>query len=517
MKKRIISFLMIVVLLAGVLSFSAAAAGSLSNFTQVNTYDGQFTDVPASQWYADEVQLVYEYGLINGKTATTFEPDSYLTIAEAIKLAAVLHSIYYNGTAAFENGDPWYSTYVDYALENGIISSAYANYNAFATRADFALILASALPEEALTAINNISSNAIPDVTVSDSYGSAVYLLYRAGILTGSGDDHAFYPSDNIKRSEVSAVIARMANERFRQSVTLALEELSTTEVATLCTPAVFLIELYNSFGDLIGTGSGFFIDSSGLAVTNYHVIDGVYSAVIVMPDNTRYDVAGVYDYNEATDLALIQIDGSGFPYLEIGDSTSLLTGSDIYAIGYPGGIAQTFTPGIITNKSYLLDDISYILIDAAISSGSSGGALVNTYGEVIGVTSATYTSAQNLNLAVPIHLIQALSQDSYTELSTAVPQPEYQITANPKSLSLTVGNQSSVTITDPSGNEDYSVYYFIDDDSIVSCTWGNWLDMKRCRLYIEGLSVGTTTVHVALYDENVDFISVTSIDVTVS
>ena len=83
--------------------------------------------------------------------------------------------------------------------------------------------------------------------------------------------------------------------------------------------------------------------------------------------------------------LALIQIDGSGFPSLNIGDSTSLQTGSDIYAIGYPGGIAQTVTPGVITNNSYALDGVNYILVNAAISPGSSGGALVNAYGDVIG------------------------------------------------------------------------------------------------------------------------------------
>jgi hypothetical protein len=216
MKKRVVSVLMIIVLLAGVLSVNALAAGGLSNFSKVRTYSGQFTDVPSSQWYADEVQLVYEYGLIDGLTQTTFCPDENLTIAQAVKLAAVLHSIYNTGTSTLANGDPWYQTYADYALENGIIPTGYSDYNATATRADFAVIFSGALPTEALTAVNNISSGAIPDVSFSDLYGPAVYLLYRAGILTGSGDDHAFHPNDSIKRSEVSAIVARMANSSFR-------------------------------------------------------------------------------------------------------------------------------------------------------------------------------------------------------------------------------------------------------------------------------------------------------------
>jgi hypothetical protein len=139
---------MIIVLLAGVLSVNPLAAGGRANFSKVRTFSGQVTDVPASQWYADEVQLVYEYGLIDGLTSTTFGPDENLTIAQAIKLAAVLHSIYNTGTSTLTNGSPWYQTYVDYALENGIIASGYSNYNTTATRADFAIISRALSPQK---------------------------------------------------------------------------------------------------------------------------------------------------------------------------------------------------------------------------------------------------------------------------------------------------------------------------------------------------------------------------------
>ena len=523
MKKRGVSIVMIIVLLAGILSVNVLAAGSLSNFSQTRPYEGQFNDVPSSQWYADEVQLVYEYGLIDGLTETSFKPDDNLTIAQAIKLAAVLHSIYNTGTSTFQNGDPdWYSTYVDYALENGIIASGYTNYNAPATRSDFALIFATAFPEEALSPINSIGADAVPDVSLSYSYGPSVYLLYRAGILTGD-ESHAFHPNSNIKRSEVAAIAARMANDSFRQSfsITSAAAELTATTIFNQCSPAIFYIEVSDASGEAYASGSGFFISSSGLAVTNFHVISGAASARILTTDGSFYDVAGVYDYSEDYDLALLQIDGTGFPVLTVGDSDTVMTGATVYAIGNPNGLINTISQGIVSNAARQVNDIavSFIQFDAAISRGSSGGALINTYGQVVGVTSATFETGQNLNLAVPVNLIYELGTDDYKPLSTVEsPTPtKYQITADPSNVTVAVGSQATVTVTDPSGNPDYVVASSISDKSVVSCTWGDFVDNYSCPLYIKGLKAGSTTVRVGLLDENDNILAETTVTVTVT
>lgn len=413
MKKRILSFLLVAILAVTILPTYASAAGSLSNFSKINTYTaGLFKDVPTTQWYADEVQFTYEYNLFNGKTTTTFAPDSNLNLSEAIKLAAVMHSYYNTGTLTLSPGSPvWYQPYVDYALQNGIIPSSYPNYEANATRSDFAKIFAAALPEEALPPKNTIEDNTIPDVKISYDYGPAVYLLYRAGVLTGSPGTHAYNPLDNIKRSEVAAIVARMASSSFREAFSISGKDLSSTEIAAKCSPAVFSIDLLSKTGTSIGSGSGFFISSSGLAVTNYHVIQNMTSAKITTKDGQTYDITGVVDYNVENDLALIQVNGIGFPYLNVGNSDSATTGANIYAIGYPLGIGQTVTPGAITNASHVSDGINYIMINASISSGSSGGALIDSKGNVIGVTSAYYSGGQNLNLAVPINLLSSLSK----------------------------------------------------------------------------------------------------------
>ncbi|MFQ9127910.1 MAG: S-layer homology domain-containing protein [Butyricicoccaceae bacterium] len=225
-----------------------AAFAGYENFTSKTTYPaGQFTDVPSTEWYAQNVQAAYEYKLVDGVNATQFKPNSNLTIAQAIKLAACLHSTYVSGTTDFETARPWYQPYVTYALENGIINTTYADYDQPATRAQFASIFANALPEDALTAINDIADGAIADVDMSAGYAADVYRLYRAGVLTGSNNAHDFKPNTNIRRSEVAAIVTRMAKPDLRQSFTVeAHVGMTADEVFSACVPAIFKLYAYD-------------------------------------------------------------------------------------------------------------------------------------------------------------------------------------------------------------------------------------------------------------------------------
>ena len=111
-------------------------------------------------------------------------------------------------------------------------------------------------------------------------------------------------------------------------------------EIHKKCSPAVFYIEVYNAAGNPTASGSGFFIDSSGVAVTNYHVIEGAHSAKILLSDTDAVcEVVGVYDYSKDNDWAVIQVKGSNFPYLKKGDTSTLVGGAAVYAIGSPQGL----------------------------------------------------------------------------------------------------------------------------------------------------------------------------------
>ena len=229
MTKRILSLALV-----GVLCLSTAApalAAGLDQFGKVNTYAaGQFADVPADAWYAANVQAAYELGLMTGSSAATFNPTGNLTVAEALALACRLHSTYAGKGASFAGGGVWYQPYVDYATQNGIITAgAYPDYTATATRAQFAAILAAALPDEALPAINSVQS--LPDLDAAAPYAAGVLKLYNAGILTGSDAAGSFQPTATIQRAEVAAIVTRMADKSLRKTFTLT--------AGTTATPAV--------------------------------------------------------------------------------------------------------------------------------------------------------------------------------------------------------------------------------------------------------------------------------------
>lgn len=183
-----------------------------------------FKDVSKADWYYDSVRSAWKNNLIDGVTATEFRPDSTLTVAQAIKLAAALHQLEHLGKVTLSNGSPWYSSYVEYAVANDIIEKAYQNYtdaqmNAPVTRGEFVHIFHGA--ESAYAAINTVADNSIPDVKMTDKFAAEIYEFYRAGILTGSDAKGTFHSASSIKRSEVSAILVRMFDTASRQNITL--------------------------------------------------------------------------------------------------------------------------------------------------------------------------------------------------------------------------------------------------------------------------------------------------------
>jgi hypothetical protein len=274
--------------------------------------------------------------------------------------------------------------------------------------------------------------------------------------------------------------------------------KLTAEQIYAKCSPAVFYIEVYDSNDDFLASGSGFFVDSNGTALTNFHVIEGGASAKITLSATGKtYDVLGVYDYNAAIDLAYLKIDGSNFPYLETGDSKNLLGGATIYTIGSPLGLQNTITQGIISNTSRVYDDISYIQISAAISSGSSGGALINESGKVIGVTCAYFVGGQNLNLAVPIHYAADLTMGkTYQSLASIFPASSndaYGIVVNYLTSQGYYDSEYdcySIAYTETGTNNEYDLIYYQGDDYLV---FGQYQEneqgpMLAC-IYIEGIS----------------------------
>ncbi|MDR2420586.1 MAG: trypsin-like peptidase domain-containing protein [Oscillospiraceae bacterium] len=408
MKKRILAVLICVSLASG-----AALAASLSNFTPSRDYrDGLFTDVRASDWFSEGVAGCFELGLIDGDGDGAFNPGGYLTIADSVKLAANLRSVYETGKPVSPGGGTWYDVYADSAVAYGIIGrDEYSNYEARAARSDFAKILARALPEEAVTPVNDVPDGAVPDVAERYSYGGAVYALYRAGIVTGGGAEGEFYPNMPVTRAEAAAAVLRAADPARRVMIQKAGAP-TAEQIYEQCAPAVFYIEVFEG-EESVKQGSGFFIGEGGLAVTNCHVIAGAERAEATLSTGEKYGITGIYGYDMLADCALIQVGdgGDSFPTLEVGDYEPK-TGAEAFTIGNPIGLINSFSRGIVSTAKRELDGVRYIQIDAAISAGSSGGALLDAAGRVIGITSAGMSGGQSLNLAMPIGAISSISRD---------------------------------------------------------------------------------------------------------
>ncbi|MBQ7565887.1 MAG: S-layer homology domain-containing protein [Oscillospiraceae bacterium] len=199
----------------------AASSPSLNNFKVIAKYaEGKFKDVAPEAWYAQSVATAYELGLVNGVANDEFRPDGELTLAETVALASRICDVYQGGRGSFRQQSPWYEVYVAYAEKAGIVAEGeYADYTAPATRAQFAAIMAKALPPVALEQINRVES--LPDVAADAPYAAAVLTLYGAGVLNGNDEYGTFEPDDRILRSEGAAIVTRMVNTTLRSRFVL--------------------------------------------------------------------------------------------------------------------------------------------------------------------------------------------------------------------------------------------------------------------------------------------------------
>ena len=201
---------------------SSSSTTGMSNFVKLRTYtSGMFTDVNENLWYGTSDQKVianvYEYGLMQGNSVTTFNPTGNITIAEALAVASRVHNIYNGGDGVFVQGNPWYKVYVDYTINNHIITeTAFSQYNKAATRAEMVYIFSNAIPSSEFTSQNTV--NNLPDVIAGTPYRDEILMLYMAGVLTGSDTQGTFNPGNNITRAEAAAIISRIILPTTRAS-----------------------------------------------------------------------------------------------------------------------------------------------------------------------------------------------------------------------------------------------------------------------------------------------------------
>ncbi len=180
--------------------------------------------------------------------------------------------------------------------------------------------------------------------------------------------------------------------------------ELTAEQVYAKVNDAVVTIYTFDANGKLIKQGSGVVLNDKGWVVTNYHVYAGAEKLVVKHKDKVVKHTA-IIGLDVEKDILIIKISDKTFPSISLGNSDSIKVGQRIYAIGSPMGFENTITEGIISGvRSYEERTKNFIQVSAAISPGSSGGAVVDSKGKLIAITTLTITNGQNLNFAIPIN-----------------------------------------------------------------------------------------------------------------
>ena len=186
--------------------------------------------------------------------------------------------------------------------------------------------------------------------------------------------------------------------------------ELSYIELAKLST-SIVMIAIYDNRQKMLGTGSGIMIGKDGFILTNNHVIRGGYYFEVRIEDDERiYKTDEVIKYNQYLDLAIIRIPRVLEPLRLFDGREKLVRGQKVVAIGSPLGLFNSVSDGIISGFRNI-DNVDMIQFSAPISPGSSGGAVLNMFGEVIGISTAGFSEGQNINLAVPYDAIYGFAK----------------------------------------------------------------------------------------------------------
>ncbi|TAN61825.1 trypsin-like serine protease [bacterium] len=232
---------------------------------------------------------------------------------------------------------------------------------------------------------------------------------YRA-ILNMSPLDRVIHTVTSEKKKAFLKSAGQKALKGFRFAEVSKKEKikLAVSEIYSRYSPSIVSIKTKDKNGNEIGLGSGFVVSKDGIIVTNSHVIGAAHRCEVKVGEKVFPDTFLINNFPDI-DMAVLKINAEGLYPLAIGDSDELASGQFIVALGNPLGLEQSVSSGIIS-AIRSGRDMKLIQLTAPISPGSSGGPVLNEYGEVVGIaTVASFFMAQNVNFAVPINYLKKI------------------------------------------------------------------------------------------------------------
>jgi len=240
------------------------------------------------------------------------------------------------------------------------------------------------------------------------------YIIEQSGITSPK----------TIKTNFTSATIGAMENTDFTIAAEKTLNSVVHVKNTMLQTVKDPYAEFFYGQGNgtrqysQVGTGSGVIISSDGYVITNNHVINKATDIAVTLNDKKEYK-AKIIGTDPTNDIALLKIEAKNLPYVTFGDSDFIKVGEWVLAVGNPYNLTSTVTAGIVSAKGRDLDGNgsvdSFIQTDAAVNPGNSGGALVNTRGELIGINTAISSmtgSFVGYSFAVPSNIAKKVVED---------------------------------------------------------------------------------------------------------
>lgn len=250
-----------------------------------------------------------------------------------------------------------------------------------------------------------------------------IYLLFLIMVLVAIFTVIAYTLIIDNKKYELSSnivakTVVRRSNEEKR--IEDILEDITESTVGISKVRDIGTTIFLEHSIENLNLGTGIIISDKGYILTNAHVAGDIYSICYITLKNGVTDNGTVIWSNEELDLAIIKTNIKNLPVIELGDSDEIRLGSKVYAIGNPLGyeLQRTITSGIISgiNRTIKVEDENkktyfegLIQTDATINEGNSGGALINEYGEVLGITTLKIEESEGIGFAIPINIIKPI------------------------------------------------------------------------------------------------------------
>jgi hypothetical protein len=232
---------------------------------------------------------------------------------------------------------------------------------------------------------------------------------------------------------------------------------LTTAQIAKRVSPSVVVIQGKTDSGDVLG--SGFIVSKDGKIVTNLHVIQDLKVASVQLSNGEIFDSMSILATDERRDLAIVRIAGFELAALELGNSNSLTVGEPVVVVGSPRGLDGTVTAGILSSVRDSGDGFKVLQTDAAVNPGNSGGPLVNSKGQAVGVVSFKLRSSEGLNFAIPISYVRGLLNELHEPVS--LDQMRTSLSARPTANQQSSGPSLKETLEWLKGTVPLSIYQY--------------------------------------------------------